>query len=82
MCIDVQGNSRGRMPQLTLDVFDIFPLFNQDACIGVSEIVKTDSLNTGSFQGGVKVIPCQMGRLYGIITLTRENKVEVGGRTG
>lgn len=47
--IDVQGHGRARVPKLGLNVFDVLALFDQQACIGVAQIVKTDMAELRSF---------------------------------
>ena len=43
------------MPQLSLDVCDVFPLFDLKACMGEFQIVKSDSIDSGLFQVRFKI---------------------------
>jgi hypothetical protein len=42
------------VPELCLDVFDILSLFDQNASIGMSQIMKPHSCKLSSYQGWVK----------------------------
>jgi len=47
--INVQGDCGAGMPELSLDVFDIFPMLDEEARIGVSKIMKPD-IRQGGFR--------------------------------
>ena len=43
------------MANLALDIFDVFPLFYQKACIGMPQIVKPNSGKPCGFKGGIEM---------------------------
>lgn len=42
MGIDVQGDGGAGVSQLSLDVFDVFPVLKPETGVGMAEIVKPD----------------------------------------
>ena len=48
----VQGHRWALMPELLLDVFDVFALVDQKAIVSMPQIVKTDLFNPRFFQRG------------------------------
>jgi hypothetical protein len=76
--IDVQGDGGGGVPELGLDVFDVFPILHSEAGVGMAEIVKPNKWTARGLERGAKM-PAQHILVVDIVPcVVREDQVQVG----